>query len=287
MRWTALARSGGLARTEDYSAKLEGFGQYPAGGYTYVPVYAIDPQRTSSLLLFRDGQTDEVKILSSRGQTSTLGSTIGKWPLAIVALGQNAYLCAWISGAITNVAMARVVVGDTLQVTMEAPQPIEPAMVLIDMNAAGGLTLDNTDRGYEFREITRAGLTVRSIYSHEVNGRIVVSDGREGAPNQVLLADFDGWYLVDDQPDSTLFPPRVDALGNVATFEGKYFTIANIRTRPIAVDPNPPPPPPPPAGPSIVTFGDTSALGPIASIPPELLIGGAIVGLAIIIARKD
>lgn len=47
------------------------------------------------------------------------------------------------------------------------------------------------------------------------------------------------------------------------------------------------PMPVPPSGPMILTAGNTSALGPIAGVPAELIIGGVIVGLAIIVARQE
>jgi hypothetical protein len=288
MNWTALDRLGTLVRVQGQAVSFPGAG-YNAHGTPYVPVCAFDPDSGICLMAYRDANVDSVHFIDSRGVQGKLAEkTVGKWPIAIRRIGPGVFNVAWIQDGLTTIGRARMTVSGSEYAIEHSTEQIPAALILLTIDP---ITLDLTDAGYNMREVTRAGLTIPLIYPQEENGRIVGVDGRPGAPNQALLADGDGWYTVTTDPASALFPPRIDVNGNVATFEGQYYSNEQIRQSPIAVDPSgpqiPPVTPAPGSGPIIYTAGDTSALGSIAGVPAELLIGGAIIGLAIIVARKD
>jgi hypothetical protein len=241
VRWTALDRLGSLARFDGTSAVIAGRA-YVTEGTPYVPVAAFDPDTGITLVAYRDAFIDDVRYIDNTGAQGIIGAmTVGKWPVAIRRVGPGKFDVVWISSRqLTTVTIARFIrAGATWSIT-HSERTIDPAAVLMEFDAAGGLRLDNIDSGYDFRTFTRAGVAIRLIYWTELNGRVVGVDGREGAPNQALLGDSDGWYLVSDNNNSALFPPRLDVNGNVATFEGDYFTIDDIRSRVIAHDPNAP-----------------------------------------------
>jgi hypothetical protein len=125
-------------------------------------------------------------------------------------------------------------------------------MILMEWPEFGELRVDATNNGYDVRAVTRGGQTRPLIHWTENAGRVVGADGADGAPNRLLLADTDGWYVVSDVAQTVLFPANLDDAGHVACYPGLYFTNADIRTRPLTATPGPivtPPPvvPPPPA----------------------------------------
>src|SRR5688572_30946908 len=288
MNWTALDRLGTLVKVQGQSVSFPDAG-FTSHGTPYVPVCAFDPDSGICLMAYRDAHLDSVHFIDSRGVQGKLADkTVGKWPIAIRRTGPGSFAVAWIQDGLITIGRAQMNVSGSEYAIAFATESIPAALILLTLDP---ITLDLTDAGYVMREVTRAGLTIPLIYPQEENGRIVGVDGRPGAPNQALLADGDGWYTVTTDPASALFPPRLDINGNVATFEGQYFTNAQIRQSPIVVDPNgpqiPPTTPAPGSGPIVYTAGDTSALGSIAGVPAELLIGGVIIGLAIVVAWKE
>jgi hypothetical protein len=121
------------------------------------------------------------------------------------------------------------------------------------------LRVDATNNGYDVRAVTRGGQTRPLIHWTENAGRVVGADGADGAPNRLLLADTDGWYVVSDVAQTVLFPAQLDDAGHVACYPGLYFTNADIRTRPLTATPGPIVTPAPPVVPQPPAPADCTA----------------------------
>jgi len=216
-------------------------------GQPFTPVAAFDPSTGRTLTLYRDAQSDQVSYLDSHGNRGTFpGRAWGKWSIAIALAGPGTFRAAILDTQQVNTVSLYAFLAQpdgTLTVQDDGDRAIEQAQVLIELSPDGSLRLDNTDAGYDARTFTRAGVSLPLLYWSEEHGRVIGIDGRPG-PNQVLLGDVDGWYLVTDRNSSALFPPRLDMNGNAATWDDDYWTNADIRSRPIVQDPTIPVPPP-------------------------------------------
>jgi hypothetical protein len=241
MRLTALDRDGHLAILEGRRVRFHHNQTHILPVDPYAAVYA--GQGDLGVLLYRettphDNAINTVWYATSRGKHGILAEQCdGKWPLAVCALGGGRFLCAWIkrNTNVSRVGMAIVTV-EPNAVEFLDDGVIPPSMMLLEVKPDLTFIVDDTGPeagGRRFVDVTAGGVKWTLLHEQAVNGRHVGVDGTKNAPNRVLLADRDGWYLVVQDDKAHLFPPRVDKFGNVATFAGQYFTNADIRTRPI------------------------------------------------------
>jgi hypothetical protein len=259
MNWTALGRAGHLASIFGRSVTFHdgSTAELPVAPYT--PVYAAD--EVGGLLVYRetdpaDNRKNSVRFAASTGEQGVLADQCeGKWPLAIRRLAPGRFEVAWINRGVnvSSVTMAEIRLAP-LEVVSLGQRAIPPAMILMAIDEASGtIRVDATDGGYDVTAVTRGGQTRPLIHWTENAGRVVGADGADGAPNRLLLADTDGWYVVSDVAQTVLFPAQLDDAGHVACYPGLYFTNADIRTRPLTATPGQPPVVPPPPAPADCT----------------------------------
>jgi hypothetical protein len=259
MTWTALDRDGNLARIDGRTVTFPDGATATLPVDPYTPVFAAD--EVGGLLVYRetdpaDNHKNSVRFAASTGEQGVLADQCeGKWPLAIRRLAPGRFEVAWINRGVnvSSVTMAEIRLAP-LEVVSLGQRAIPPAMILMAIDEASGtIRVDATDGGYDVTAVTRGGQTRPLIHWTENAGRVVGADGADGAPNRLLLADTDGWYVVSDVAQTVLFPAQLDDAGHVACYPGLYFTNADIRTRPLTatpgpiVTPAPPVVPPPPA----------------------------------------
>jgi hypothetical protein len=248
MNWTALDPTGRLARISGRSVEFHDGRNADLPVDPYTPVYAAD--EIGGVLVYRethptDNARNSVRYATTAGQQGVLSEQCeGKWPLAIRRLAPGRFEVAWINRGVqvSSVTMAEVLL-EPFEVRALGERTITPAMILMELDQLSGtLRVDATDDGYDRRSFTAGGQTRSLIHWQEVEGRAVGIDGAPDAPNRLLLADTDGWYVVSDYSETVLFPARLDLRGNVAAYPGLYFTNAAIRTRPLASAPDKPRP---------------------------------------------
>jgi hypothetical protein len=245
MRQTALDRDGHLAIVDGRRVRFHQNEQHVLPVDPYAAVYAGAGIVGAGVLLYRqtdprDNEVNTVWYATSRGKHGMLAEQCeGKWPLAICALDEQRFLCAWIKRDSNVSRVGLAIVGlDPHRVEFLDDGVIPPSMMLLEVKPDLSFIVDDTGPeagGRRFVEVTAGGVRWTLLHEQEVNGRHVGVDGVKGAPNRVLLADRDGWYLVAQNDKAHLMPPRLDKFGNVATFGGNYFPNAEIRTRPITL----------------------------------------------------
>jgi hypothetical protein len=266
MNWTALDRAGHLASIFGRSVTFHdgSTAELPVAPYT--PVYAADD--VGGLLVYRetdpnDNRKNSVRFAASTGEQGVLADQCeGKWPLAIrPAMNPGAFEVAWINRGVNVSSVTTAIVSlSPFAVTSPWGQiAIQPAMILMEWPEFGELRVDATNNGYDVRAVTRGGQTRPLIHWTENAGRVVGADGADGAPNRLLLADTDGWYVVSDVAQTVLFPANLDDAGHVACYPGLYFTNADIRTRPLTATPGPIVTPAPPVVPQPPAPADCTA----------------------------
>jgi hypothetical protein len=265
MNWTALDRAGHLASIFGRSVTFHDGSTAELPVVPYTPVYAADD--VGGLLVYRetdpnDNRKNSVRFAASTGEQGVLADQCeGKWPLAIRRLAPGRFEVAWINRGVnvSSVTMAEIRLAP-LEVVSLGQRAIPPAMVLMAIDEASGtIRVDATDGGYDVTAVTRGGQTRPLIHWTENAGRVVGADGADGAPNRLLLADTDGWYVVSDVAQTVLFPAQLDDAGHVACYPGLYFTNADIRTRPLTATPGPIVTPAPPVVPQPPAPADCTA----------------------------
>lgn len=245
MLWSALARTGELARINGAAVNSR---VAPAADVAapYAPVYAaVDG---IELLLYRGHDDDSVRVLASTGFLATLapGSVDdkwakgcdGKWPLGIAVVGPLKFRATWLKPGTRDGAFAprkrRGVAdidfsGEVPTITFHGDALVREDSPLVLLDFDGERCRFEVEGDDPTTDIQGATLG----YTQRVNGRIVGHDAAPGAPNRIILADHDGLFLVCESDAAVRFPARLDVHGNVACFEGQYFTNADIRTRPL------------------------------------------------------
>lgn len=262
--WTALDRLGHLARVDmgDGQVTFDGEIVRNLRYDIHTPVFAVDPETGFAVLAYCCWRDDSVKVLTTFGELELGLKVVGKWGVAVAVEGPGRILVAWLAN-IATVVRARITLtslGPALEYL--PPLVISPSQLLLELSPDGTPRGEGDEGGPGgHKHVTRNGRTIPLIYWTEENGRVVGAEGGN-APNRILLADVDGWYIADNDPKSALLPARLDIHGNVSSFEGHYATNAEIRTRPLFPPvpepvptpipvpvpvPPPPPPPPPPA----------------------------------------
>jgi hypothetical protein len=265
MTWTALDRDGNLARIDGRTVTFPDGATATLPVDPYTPVFAAD--EVGGLLVYRetdpnDNRKNSVRFAASTGEQGVLADQCeGKWPLAIRRLAPGRFEVAWINRGVnvSSVTMAEIRLAP-LEVVSLGQRAIPPAMILMAIDEASGtIRVDATDGGYDVTAVTRGGQTRPLIHWTENAGRVVGADGADGAPNRLLLADTDGWYVVSDVAQTVLFPAQLDDAGHVACYPGLYFTNADIRTRPLTATPGPIVTPAPPVVPQPPAPADCTA----------------------------
>jgi hypothetical protein len=251
MRWTALDRFGVLVNVDGDRVSFGAGLIYAPEAHIaapYAPVAAADAGVT--VLLYRGHEDDSVRVLASTGWAATLatGSVTnkwakgcdGKWPLGLTLIGHRQFRATWLLPGLEDGTVGprkrRGVAdldfaGPVPLVTPQAPVAVaeDHPLVLLDFD---GTHCEYEVGGNDPRTVTRNGVTLALGYSSVVGGRVVGHDASTAA-NRILLADTDGLFVVCESDAAVRFPARLDVHGNVACFEGQYFTLADIRTRPV------------------------------------------------------
>jgi hypothetical protein len=291
-KFTALARTGRLVRCVARRVRFEGsLTDFIADVPVYSPVFACDPLSNIGVMVYRGAEDDSVRFLTTRGEQGLLQSgphgCEGKWAIGVATVEPLVFRATWILKGRRQRAVADIdLSGAQLKISTGATLDV-PGFALTMLSFDGiEPSYGNADGIEDAVPVTRGDQTLLFNYPVEVNGRIIGHDGAPGAPNRTFLADVDGFYLVSETTPGVQFPPQLDRYGNVALFEGQYFSNNEILSRgqfkpaPIVVpvpEPEPPPvvpepPPPPPVETPVVPPPVTPPVTPVpdpeGSAPP-------------------
>jgi hypothetical protein len=292
-KFTALANTGRLVRCEARRVRFEGSStDFITDVPVYSPVFACDPLLNVGVMVYRGAKDDSVRFLTTGGEQGLLQpgphGCEGKWAIGVAMVDPMVFRATWILKGRRQRAVRDIDLSGAPTKVWPGALLDVPGFAMTMLSFTGWeCTYGNGDGILDAVPVTRGGRTLLFNYPVEVNGRIVGHDGAPGAPNRTILADHDDFYLVSETTPGVQFPPQMDRYGNVALFEGQYFSINEILSRgpfvpapPIVVpvpEPEPPPvvpepPPPPPVEPPVVPPPVTPPVTPVpdpeGSVPP-------------------